>query len=124
MYGLATDIVVLIHFLWILFLLFGAWWGRRSRTVAIMHGTGLAFALVLQLFGWYCPLTHLEVWLRARQGPAGSYTGSFIGHYLEKAIYLDVPVRLLTAATLLLVAGNLAVYGRMALRKNTREKGG
>jgi hypothetical protein len=121
MYAIAADIVVTIHFLWILFLVFGAWGGVRHRVVRTMHLAGLAFALALQLFGWFCPLTHLEVWLRARQAPADAYAGSFIGHYLERTIYLDVPVPLLTAATILLVAFNLTVYGRMV--RKTRGAG-
>jgi hypothetical protein len=41
------------------------------------HGLGLAFSIVMQVFGWYCPLTHLEFWLRAVH-PATIYPGSFI----------------------------------------------
>ncbi len=85
-----ADIVVLIHFLWIVFLIFGAIPGVRYRAVKIVHLTALAFAFVIQVFGWYCPLTHLEVWLRLRYEPGLSYAGSFIIHYVEKFVYLDV----------------------------------
>jgi hypothetical protein len=64
-YKLLADAVVLIHFLWILFLFFGATVGAKYRVLRILHLSGLAFALITEILGWYCPLTYLEVWLRS-----------------------------------------------------------
>ncbi|MBZ0157425.1 MAG: DUF2784 domain-containing protein [Alphaproteobacteria bacterium] len=112
LYRILADGVVFIHFLWILFLIFGAFWGVRFRAVRILHLSGLAFAVGIQVFGWYCPLTHLEVWLRARHDPLTTYTGSFISYYLEKIIYLHLPGSVLFALTLLLSGFNGWVYLR------------
>lgn len=109
-YRLLADLVVLVHFAWIVFVILGAFWGRRHRWVRTVHLGALGYALLLETFGWYCPLTYLEVWLRARHVPATGYAGDFIPHYLEKLIYLDLPRPALIAGTLLVVAGNAWLY--------------
>lgn len=109
-YKILADIVVLIHFIWILFLIFGAFAGIKNKAVKVLHLSGLAFALILQLAGWYCPFTYLEVWLRAQHDPAFAYTGSFIIHYVEKLVYIQISVRILFLLTALITALNIWLY--------------
>jgi hypothetical protein len=110
LYRLLADLTVLTHFVWILFLLFGALLGRRNRAVRRVHVAGLAFALVIQVFDWYCPLTHLEYWLRTRHAPETAYAGSYLIHYLEKVVYLDVSRTTVVVLTVVLCIFNLWVY--------------
>ncbi len=117
LFGLLADIVVLVHLLWILFLITGAYWGRKNRFFLFLHGGGLSFAVIMQVFGWYCPLTHLEVWLRSLQGGEG-YHGSFIAHYAERVIYLDVTGRMLAILTFVLVAANGWLYWKAFKKKD------
>ncbi len=121
-YRILADITVILHFLWILFLLFGAFLGIRRRGIKIIHISGLVFALVLQVFSWYCPLTYLEVWLRARHDPASAYAGSFIIHYVEKLVYLDISRTLLFAVTLLICALNVWIYGKTGTRRTHKKQ--
>jgi len=107
-----ADSVVALHFLWIVFLIFGAIPGSRYRPIKFIHISGMAFALMLQVFDWYCPLTHLEVWLRARHDPGQAYAGSYIIHYLEKIIYIEVDRWVIAVLTILLCGMNLWLYGR------------
>lgn len=109
-YKIIADTVVLAHFLWIAFLIFGAFLGVRSGIAKILHLAGLAFALVLNLFGWYCPLTHIEVWARVRHDPSLAYTGSFIIHYVEELIYVDLPRQSLLLLSFLLFGFNAWLY--------------
>ena len=109
-YKVFADIVVLLHFLWILFLFFGAFWGIRNRAVRIFHISGLAFAFVIQIFDWYCPLTHLEFWLRSKHDPALAYTGAFIIYYVEKTVYLELSRPLILIFTLFLCGLNAWLY--------------
>ncbi len=88
---LAVDVVVLIHLLWIGFILFGALVGCRHRWAKWLHVSALAFSLCLQLFHWVCPLTYLEVWFRRQHDPALTYAGDFLAHYAERLVYLRVP---------------------------------
>ena len=90
-YGLLADVVVVLHLLWIVFLIFGAVIGRRRKWAKIMHLGGLGFAFMIQFLGWYCPFTYLEVWLRRMHEPAAGYSGSFIIHYIEGLVYIELP---------------------------------
>jgi len=110
LYKALADGVVVVHFLWILFLIFGGFWGRRQRWVRLVHIPALVFAFLLELFRWYCPLTHLEVWLRRKHDPALAYAGSFIAHYLERLIYLEVDRWVIVFLTGLLCGVNGWLY--------------
>jgi Protein of Unknown function (DUF2784) len=110
LYSVLADGVVLLHFLWILFLIFGGIWGRKMRGVRLVHVPALFFALLLEIFNWYCPLTYLEVWLRERGGAGGGYPGSFIPHYLERIVYIGIDRRVVVLLTLMVVGGNLLLY--------------
>ncbi|MEJ2697302.1 MAG: DUF2784 domain-containing protein [Candidatus Sulfobium sp.] len=111
-YKILADAVVMVHFFWILFLIFGAVPGVRWKAVKIIHVSGLAFAVVIQAFGWYCPLTDLEVWLRSKQNPSATYTGSFIVHYAEKLVYIELPPTVILAGTVLVVCFSAWMYLR------------
>lgn len=107
---LAADAVVVLHLLWILFIIFGALLARRIALVKWLHVAALAFSLGLQLFGWICPLTYLEVWLRQRHDPALGYTGDFLAQYAERLVYLPAPPEMVLAITLVIVGASAWAY--------------
>ena len=112
-----ADLVVLVHLAWILFLMFGALAGRRWTWVKWVHLAALAFAVVLTAGGWICPLTHLEVWLRRgipRTG--GGYPGTFLGHYAERLVYLEVPRWAVLIAVLGIASLSVWAYAGAARR--------
>ncbi len=109
-YKITADIVVLLHFFWIVFLIFGAFIGRRQRRIKILHIGGMGFALLIQIFGWYCPLTYLEVWLRGMHGPSESYRGSFIINYVQKLVYIELSGKIILIATIFLLLISAWVY--------------
>ncbi len=109
-YKILADSVVFVHFLWILFLFFGAFFGKRDRVLRIFHISGLCFAILIQIFGWYCPLTYLEVWLRSKQASNATYTGSFIVYYVEKIVYIELSRPLIFAFSIVLFGLNIWVY--------------
>lgn len=111
-FRILADIVVFFHLMWIVFLFVGGVWGRRHRAVKIVHWAGLSLALVIQLFDWYCPLTHLEVWLRSRHEPSLQYSGSFVAHYVERVVYLDLSRDVVLLFTCILIALNAWLYLR------------
>ena len=115
---LATaDAVVVLHLLWIVFLILGALPGRRWAWVKWLHLASLAFSIALQIFGWICPLTHLEVWLR-RLGGAQPYEGTFIRHYVEQLVYAEIPRDALLIGTLIVVALSVWRYRRHGPESN------
>lgn len=106
----AADVVVGVHLLWIVFIILGALPGKRWLIVRLFHLASIIFSLLLQTFGWICPLTHLEVWLRQQQAKALGYSGSFIAHYLEEIIYLDASPIHIFIGTLVVIALSLVLY--------------
>jgi hypothetical protein len=112
LYKILADSVVLIHFLWIVFLFLGAFWGIRNKAVRIFHIFGLVFAFMIQIFDWYCPLTHIEVWLRSQHNPELTYTGSFMIHYVEKIVYIELSRYWILVFTIFLCGFNAWVYLR------------
>jgi uncharacterized membrane protein len=109
-YKIAADFTILIHFLWIIFLITGAFIGKKYRTVKILHIAGFSFAVIVQVFGWYCPLTYLEIWLRSKHEPLLTYRGSFIPHYVEKLVYIELPPGIIFGLTLILIIITIYIY--------------
>ncbi len=104
-----ADMVVVLHLLWIVFLILGALPGRRWAWVKWVHLASLAYSIALQAFGWICPLTYLEVWLRTLSG-AQPYEGTFIRHYAEQIVYAEIPRAALLIGTLVIVAFSSWMY--------------
>jgi hypothetical protein len=111
-YRAAADFVVLAHFFWILFLIFGVFAGRKYLSVKILHIAALSFAFIMQIFGWYCPLTDLEIWLKSKYEPSATYKGSFIIHYVEKIVYIELPPWIIFLLTVILIAISVLIYHR------------
>jgi hypothetical protein len=109
-YRILADAVLIIHLLWIGFLFLGGFLGRRIKTMKILHLSGLFFALFIQIFDWYCPLTHLEVWLRSKHDPDLAYAGSFLIHYAEQVVYMQLSHSHILIFTILLLVLNLWFY--------------
>ena len=116
-YTIFADIFVLLHFLWILFLIFGVFLGIKYKRARIIHISGIIFALIIQIFDWYCPLTYAELWFRAQQDSASSYSGSFIIHYVEKLVYIDMSRTLIFILSILLFICSMWFYLRKGRKK-------
>lgn len=85
-YRLLADTVVIIHLLFILFVLFGGLLGLWRKWVLLLHFPALVWGVAVEFANLTCPLTHLENHLRGAGGERG-YSGGFIEHYLEPVIY-------------------------------------
>jgi hypothetical protein len=110
LYRLLGDAVIILHFLWILFILFGLLIGIKYGRLIWVHLGGLLFTLILNIGGWFCPLTYLENYLYSLYNPRLTYPGSFIGQSLQKLIYLDVDEAYLRIAAVIWVAVNMGGY--------------
>jgi len=109
-YRLLSDAVIIFHLLWILFILFGLPIGMKYAQLIWVHLGGLVFTLILNIGGWFCPLTYLENHLYTLYNPQLTYSGSFIGQYLQKLIYLDVDEACLRIAAIIRVSINMGGY--------------
>ena len=75
-----------------------------------LHLPVLVWGIFIELSGWICPLTPLEIWFR-RQAEVDIYQGGFISHYLVPIIYpagLTPNIQWLIAAGLII--SNIIIY--------------
>src|SRR5712691_38312 len=84
--GAAADLVVVVHLMFIGFVVGGAFLAWRWPRVVWAHIPAAVYGALVEFAGFACPLTSLEQDLRRRAGEAG-YRGGFIAHYLVKVIY-------------------------------------
>jgi hypothetical protein len=118
-YKILADTIVLMHFAWILFMLWGfvltlrgflhkeffeRWFFRTT------HLLGIAYVTTLAIMGKYCPLTVWENVLRAKYDPNLSYTGSFMIHYVEKLVYPDVNPLIIQIPTTFIAVFTIVVF--------------
>jgi len=110
-YRIAADFVLLAHFVFAAFAVFGGILVARDFAWAWAHIPAVVWSSVVNLKGWTCPLTPLEKSLRLRAGQSG-YPGGFIQHYVGRAVYpRGMPRQLELVAGISILAGNLLVYG-------------
>ena len=121
-FRLAADAVVVVHLLFIVFVLFGGLLVLRWRWLVILHVPALVWGALVEFCHLYCPLTPLENALRSRAGTQG-YDGGFIEHYLIPLIY---PAGLTSQLQLwlggIVVLCNVLVYSWLASRRWARRK--
>ena len=86
LYRLLANAVVVVHALFIVFIVFGSFLAWRWRWVAVLHVPCAVWGVLIEYNGWICPLTPLENSLRMRARQQG-YSGGFVEHYLLPAIY-------------------------------------
>jgi hypothetical protein len=112
-YGLAANLVLLIHFAFICFVLLGGFLVYKWRRLALVHIPAVAWGALIQYRGWLCPLTPLEQYLRRAAGQTG-YSGGFIEHYLLPLLYpgeLTREVQIVLGT--LVVVMNILIYCRL-----------
>jgi len=122
LYRLSADAVVLVHLLFIVFVVLGGLLVMRWRWLILLHLPAVVWGAVVELFHWYCPLTPLENTLRLKAGEQG-YDGGFIEHYLIPLIYpvgLTPRTQLWLGAAVVLING--LVYVWLASRYRHRRK--
>jgi Protein of Unknown function (DUF2784) len=117
LYDLAADLVLIAHFVFVLFVVCGAPLTIRWPRLAWLHLPALLWGVLIEFTGMVCPLTPLEIRLRQLGGAAG-YEGGFIDHYIGGLLY---PAGLTRHTQILLgiavLVPSVIVYGRWLLRR-------
>lgn len=123
MNAIAADLVVLLHFGFILFVVLGAFFALKWRWLAWLHVPAALWGALIEFTGWMiCPLTPLENLLRQAGGDRG-YTSGFIEHYLLPLIYpADLTREFQFALGMGVVILNVLVYSLWFARR--KKKGG
>ena len=82
----AADLLILLHFGFIFFVVFGCLLVWRWSWLIWLHLPAVAWAILIEFSGGICPLTPWENHFRRLAGQQG-YPGSFVEHYLLPIIY-------------------------------------
>jgi len=107
-YRLLADLVLVLHAALVAFVVGGlvlvvvgnrhgrgrswvqSWAWVNGLRFRIVHLAAIAFVTAQAWLGATCPLTRLEMWLRAKAG-LGVYEGDFIAHWLHWLLYYRAP---------------------------------
>ena len=115
-YSIAADLVVILHLLFIIFVLLGGILVARWNWVALPHLVAATWGALLEYLGWICPLTPLEQSLRHTAGEAG-YSSGFVEHYILPIIYPDYLTRdIQIGMGTVVIVFNLIVYSWVVYR--------
>jgi hypothetical protein len=104
-YGFLADVVVAIHALYVGFVMLGlvailvgrarGWRWVGNFYFRVLHLAAIGFVCVESIIGIDCPLTTLENGLRLGAGQNG-YGSDFVGYWLDRVIFYDIPPRVFT----------------------------
>ena len=85
-YRLLAALVLALHALLVVFIVLGGLLALRWHRVTLVHIPCALWGAWVELAGWICPLTPLEVALRQQAGEVG-YACGFLEHYLVPILY-------------------------------------
>ncbi|RDI63629.1 DUF2784 domain-containing protein [Nocardia pseudobrasiliensis] len=119
MYRLLADATAVAHFLFVAYLVAGGFLAWRWRRTIWTHLAAVAWGFGTVLFGFDCPLTHLEDWARHRAGEAGLPPSGFIDHYITGVLYPRDALELVRVLVLLTVVASWIGYRRLTRRRGT-----
>ena len=99
--GRAADLLAVLHLGYVLFVVVGqglilcgwalAWTWTRNPWFRWLHLAAIGLVVAETVLGVYCPLTIIEARLRAAAGEIG-YGESFVGYWVGRVLYHDVPL--------------------------------
>ena len=116
LYQLAVNITVLLHFAFIVFVIFGGLLVFKWRWLIWLHIPASIWAALIAMVGWICPLTPVENMLRHAAG-GQIYTGSFIERYLVPVIYpTGLNREIFIAMGVFVIVINMIVYTILFLK--------
>jgi hypothetical protein len=116
-YRMLAELIVLIHFAFVLFVVFGGLLVLRWNRAMYLHLPAALWGAFIELAGGICPLTPLENSLRASAG-SGVYQGGFVEHYILPVLYPAGLTRAVQLTLGMLVIGiNLVVYSSVIARR-------
>ena len=109
----AAYAIAILHVLFMLFVIFGGLLVWKWPRMMWIHLPAATWGMLVEMAGWYCPLTRWENHFLRAAGRAG-YDGGFLNHYVMPLIYPPGLTRGMEIVLgLLVLAINLGVYVRV-----------
>ena len=116
MYEFLANLTLVIHLIFILFVVFGGLFFFIFSKIIYIHIPALIWGIYIELTGSICPLTYLENWF-LYQDQLTTYSNSFIQNYILPIIYpenLTADLQIYLGTTLIIV--NIFIYGLILLK--------
>jgi hypothetical protein len=117
-----ADALVVVHFAFTAFVIFGGFLTWRWPRLALAHLPALAWGCWIEVSHSICPLTPLENHWRHLAGEAG-YRGGFLAHYLVRVLYPPgLTWHIQQELAVLLITINVVAYAGL-IRRRRRARG-
>ena len=116
MYEFLANLTLVIHLIFILFVIFGGLLFFIFSKIIYIHLPALIWGIYIELTSSKCPLTYLENWF-LYQGQLTTYSNSFIQNYVLPIIYpenLTADLQIYLGITLIII--NIFIYGLILLK--------
>ena len=111
MYELAADLTLIVHFAFIIFVVFGVLLFIVSTKIIYVHVPALIWGIYLEFTHSVCPLTYLENWFLLKANLT-TYSEGFIQNYLIPIVYpKNLTEDLQTCLAIALIVANMIMYG-------------
>ena len=116
MYEYLANITLLIHLIFILFVIFGGFFFFLFSKIIYFHIPALIWGIYIEFTSSICPLTYLENWF-LHKSELTTYSNSFINNYILTVVYpkhLTVDTQLYLGIALVII--NTFIYGLIIKR--------
>ena len=111
MYEFAADLTLIVHFAFIIFVVFGALLFFVSTKIIYVHVPALIWGIYIEITHSVCPLTYLENWF-LQKANLTTYSQGFIQNYLVPIVYpKNLTEDLQTYLAIVLIVVNMILYG-------------
>jgi hypothetical protein len=111
MYEMAANLTLIVHFAFILFVVFGALLFFVSTKIVFIHIPAFIWGSYIELTHSICPLTYLENWFLHKSNLT-TYSEDFIQNYLVSIVYptnLSTDLQIYLGIAIIVV--NMIIYG-------------
>ena len=120
MYEFAANLTLIVHFAFIIFVVFGALLFFVATKIFYVHIPALIWGIYIELTHSVCPLTYLENWF-LHKANLTTYSEGFIQNYLVPIVYpmnLTKDLQIYLGITLIVI--NIVFYAFIfnKLKKN------
>ena len=115
--------VAIVHLLFVAYVVVGGFLAWRVPWTIAIHVPAVLWGFGGVIFGYECPLTHLESWAREKAGESRLPQSGFIDHYLTGVLYpedaLGLVRSLVAAAVIASWIGFVALLVSRRRRRST-----
>ena len=116
MYEFLASLTLIIHFLFIIFVIFGAFLFFIKRWVLYFHIPAFIYVAYMEFTQTICPLTYLENYLLTKANLT-TYSTTFIQNYLYAIIYpFNLTKDLQINLGISLIVLNAVIYGVVVIK--------